>query len=137
MTELEKYCKGLADINRLRILNLLMRGELCGCDIQFVLASSQPNVSRHLQYLKNSGLVLDRRNGYRVYYRLAEPRTGSRRHLFEFLQLAFKGDEPFRSDARRLKEAISQGACILSEMTSSTALVPLKSIDSARSWRNK
>ena len=37
MSELEKYCKGLADINRLRILNLLMRGELCGCDIQYVL----------------------------------------------------------------------------------------------------
>ena len=110
---LRSTVKGLADINRLRILNLLMRGELCGCDIQYVLESSQPNVSRHLQYLKNSGLVLDRREGYRVYYRLAEPRTGLRKPLFEFLQLAFKGDEPFRSDAKRLKEAISQGACTL------------------------
>ncbi|HEV2134313.1 MAG TPA: metalloregulator ArsR/SmtB family transcription factor [Terracidiphilus sp.] len=132
MTELEKYCKGLADINRLRILNLLIRGELCGCDIQYVLESSQPNVSRHLQYLKNSGLVLDRRDGYRVYYRLAEPRLGLRKPLFEFLQLAFKGDEPFRSDAKRLKEAINQGACTLSEMSSSTALVSPKSADSAR-----
>ena len=133
MTELEKYCKGLADINRLRILNLLTRGELCGCDIQYVLESSQPNVSRHLQYLKNSGLVLDRRDGYRVYYRLAEPHKGSRRHLFEFLQLAFKGDEPFRSDAKRLKDAISQGACTLSEMSASSALVTAKGSASARS----
>jgi len=133
VTELEKYCKGLADINRLRILNLLTRGELCGCDIQYVLESSQPNVSRHLQYLKNSGLVLDRRDGYRVYYRLAEPHKGSRRHLFEFLQLAFKGDEPFRSDAKRLKDAISQGACTLSEMSASSALVTAKGSASARS----
>jgi ArsR family transcriptional regulator len=132
MTELEKYCKGLADINRLRILNLLMRGELCGCDIQYVLEASQPNVSRHLQYLKNSRLVLDRRDGYRVYYRLAEPHSGARRQLFEFLQIAFKGEEPFRGDAKRLKEAISHGACTLSEMSSSTALIGFKSGDSAR-----
>lgn len=127
MTDLERYFKGLADINRLRILNLLMRGELCGCDIQYVLESSQPNVSRHLQYLKNSGLVLDRRDGYRVYYRLAEPQGGSRKSLFEFLHLAFKGEEPFRVDAKRLKEAISEGACTLSELSSSRSVVALKS----------
>lgn len=126
MTDLEKYFKGLADINRLRILNLLIRGELCGCDIQYVLDSSQPNVSRHLQYLKNSGLVLDRRDGFRVYYRLAEPHVGPRKHLFEFLQLAFKGEEPFRNDAKRLKDAISQGACTLSELKDSTALIALR-----------
>ena len=119
MTDLEKYFKGLADINRLRILNLLMRGELCGCDIQYVLESTQPTVSRHLQYLKNSGLVQDRRDGYRVYYRLGQPQSGSRKHLFEFLQIAFKTDEPFKSDAKRLKEAVSQGACTLSELGSS------------------
>ena len=56
MKELEQYCKGMADRNRLRILNLLLHGELCGCDIQYVLDTSQPNISRHLQYLKNSGL---------------------------------------------------------------------------------
>ncbi len=113
MTDLEKYFKGLADISRLRILNLLTHGELCGCDIHFVLDSPQPNVSRHLQYLKNSGLVLDRRDGYRVYDRLAEPRTGIRKNLFEFPQLAFKGEEPFRSDAKRHKDLISQGVCTL------------------------
>jgi ArsR family transcriptional regulator len=113
-------------------MNLLLRGELCGCDIQYVLESSQPNVSRHLQYLKNSGLVHDRRDGYRVYYRLADPYTGVRKSLFEFLHLAFKGEEPFRSDVKRLKEAIGQGACTLSELKSSTALIIPKSIDAVR-----
>lgn len=121
MIELEKHFKGLADINRLRILNLLIRGELCGCDIQYVLESPQPNVSRHLHYLKNSGLVLDRRIGYRVYYRLAEPHAGLRQQLYEFLQLAFKGTEPFKADLKKLKEAISQGACSLSELNRATA----------------
>ncbi len=120
MNELERFSKGLADINRLRILNLLLRGELCGCDIQYVLEASQPNVSRHLQYLKNSGLVQDRREGCRVFYRLTDTRTGTRKLLFEFLQLAFKNEEPFRSDAKKLKEAVNDGACTLSEITDIT-----------------
>src|ERR1019366_10315030 len=73
MRELEQLFKGLADQTRLRILNLLIHGELCVCEIQYVLESSQPNVSRHLIYLKNSGLVLDRREGARMYYQLAQP----------------------------------------------------------------
>ena len=115
VNELEKYCKGLADISRLRILGLLLHGELCGCDIQYVLQAAQPNISRHLQYLKNSGLVLDRRDGYRIYYRLAEPVVGLRKQLFEFLQVAFKNQEPYQSDTKKLKEAIGQGACTQSE----------------------
>lgn len=132
MSDLERYFKGLADVNRLRILNLLMRGELCGCDIQYVLETSQPNVSRHLQYLKNSGLVLDRRDGYRVFYRLADPHLGSRKPLFEFLQLAFKAEEPFRCDSKKLKEAVSQGACTLSELSNLTSLIGVRSGASAR-----
>ncbi len=111
MKELEQYFKGLADGNRLRILNLLLHGELCGCDIQYVMEASQPNVSRHLQYLKNSGLVLDRRDGFRIFYRLAEPTRGAKKHLFDFLRQAFKSEEVFAEDTRRLKEAIQHGAC--------------------------
>jgi ArsR family transcriptional regulator len=111
MKELERYFKGLADANRLRILNLLLHGELCGCDIQYVLDTSQPNVSRHLQYLKNSGLVLDRRDGFRIFYRLADPNERAKKHLFEFLRQAFKSEEAFQADTRKLKDAIQQGGC--------------------------
>ena len=77
MRNLEQLFKGLADQTRLRILNLLIHGELCVCDIHYVLESSQSNVSRHLTYLKNSGLVLDRREGTRMYYRLEQPSEAS------------------------------------------------------------
>ena len=40
MKGVEDYFKGLADITRLRIVNLLLRGELCGCDIQYVIGTS-------------------------------------------------------------------------------------------------
>jgi ArsR family transcriptional regulator, arsenate/arsenite/antimonite-responsive transcriptional repressor len=122
MNELEQYFKGLADRNRLRILNLLLHGELCGCDIQHVLEASQPNISRHLQYLKNSGLVLDRRDGFRIFYRLAEPTRSARKYLFDFLRQAFKNEEPFEDDTRKLKEAIQHGACTRTEWRPYAAL---------------
>jgi len=115
MRELERYFKALADANRLRILNLLLHGELCVCDIQFVLEASQPNVSRHLAYLKNSGLVVDRRDGYRIYYRLSEPKHALKKKLFEFLQEAYRNEEQLREDTRRLKDAIQEGSCTMSE----------------------
>ncbi len=115
MKELEQYFKALGDINRLRILNLLLHGELCVCDIQYVLRATQPNVSRHLSYLKNSGLVQDRRVGYRIFYRLADPKQGTKRRLFEFLQDAYKNEERLQADKKRLKEAIEGGSCTVSE----------------------
>lgn len=123
MKELERICKGLADTNRLRILNLLLHGELCVCDLQYVLASPQPNVSRHLTYLKNSGLVLDRRDGARICYRLADPHEGLGRQLFGFLQAAFMNEEVFVQDSRKLKEAIEAGCCNASTWRPYSALI--------------
>lgn len=112
---LELFFRGLADINRLRILNLLFHGELCGCDIQYVLQVSQSNVSRHLTYLKNSGLVLDRRVGYRVYYRLTHSVSADHKLLFEYLERALRPERLFTEDLKRLKSAIKDGACSVSE----------------------
>src|SRR5215470_13081386 len=114
---MENYFKGLADINRLRIINLLLRGELCGCDIQYVVGSSQSNVSRHLTYLKRSGLVTDRREGYRVYYRLMEDNRPEYQELLAYLRLVLN-DKTFISDSKKLRQAIKDGACTISEARS-------------------
>ncbi len=132
MKELEQYFKALGDANRLRILNLLLHGELCVCDIQFVLEASQPNVSRHLAYLKNSGLVLDRRDGLRIFYRLAEPKQGAKKKLFEFLQDAYKSEEQLQEDTRRLKYAIQEGSCTVSEWKPYSAVGAGKPVHSNR-----
>jgi ArsR family transcriptional regulator, arsenate/arsenite/antimonite-responsive transcriptional repressor len=132
MKELERYFKALADISRLRIINLLLHGELCGCDIQYVMETSQPNVSRHLSYLKNAGLVQDRRQGYHIFYGLAEPLKSDKRQLFEFLKIAFKDEESLRSDAQRLKEAIQHGACTISEWRPYSALTRVKTARGTR-----
>ena len=115
MGDLEGLFKGLADRTRLRIVNLLLRGELCVCDIQFVLCSPQPNVSRHLAYLKHSGLVLDRREGQRMFYRLTDADEPTRKQLFALLRDTFRASPEFGRDASILKEAIAQGSCSVSE----------------------
>ena len=122
MKELEQYFKALGDSNRLRIISLLLHDELCGCDIQYVLENSQPNVSRHLAYLKNSGMVLDRRDGYRIYYRLSDHREPTKRLLFDFLRQVFGDEEQLQRDTQRLKEAIATGSCTVSEWKPYSAL---------------
>jgi ArsR family transcriptional regulator len=120
--KLEQYFKGLSDVTRLRMLNLLLHGELCGCDIQSVLEMSQPNVSRHLTYLKNCGLVLDRRDGPRIFYRLTEAKSGTTRSFFDFLPQVFKGEKLLQEDTLKLKEAILVGSCTRSEWRPYSAL---------------
>jgi ArsR family transcriptional regulator len=122
MRHLEQLFKGLADQTRLRILNLLIHGELCVCDIQYVLQSSQANVSRHLTYLKNSGLVLDRRDGVRMYYRLAQPTEGMHKQLFGFLRDLFRSSEVLEEDLCKLRKAIEAGSCTASEWKPFSAL---------------
>ena len=132
MRDLEQLFKGLADQTRLRILSLLLHGELCVCDIRYVLESSQPNVSRHLTYLKNSGLVLDRREGTRMYYRLAHPNEDVNKPLYVFLREAFQTSEMLTEDLRKLKKAIATGSCTASEWKPFSALVQSKTTTSPR-----
>ncbi len=70
MKQMAKKFKALSDETRLRLLALLSHGELCVCDLMAVLQLPQSTVSRHLAYLKNSGLIVDRRQGVWMYYRL-------------------------------------------------------------------
>ena len=71
VTRVETLFKALADSTRLRILGLLLTGEVCVCDIHESLHVSQPKASRHLAYLRRAGLVETRRDGLWIHYRLA------------------------------------------------------------------
>jgi ArsR family transcriptional regulator len=69
---MERLFQALGDATRLRILGLLLTGEVCVCDIHDSLKISQPKASRHLAYLRRAGLVEARRQGLWMYYRVAE-----------------------------------------------------------------
>jgi ArsR family transcriptional regulator len=63
--------KSLADETRARATLLIAsQGELCVCELMCAMDESQPKISRHLAQLRSNGLLLDRRQGQWVYYRL-------------------------------------------------------------------
>jgi ArsR family transcriptional regulator len=70
MNNILNVLKSLSDETRLRIINLLYEKELCVCDIMEVLQIPQTKASRHLSYLKNAGIVSDRKQAQWVYYSL-------------------------------------------------------------------
>ena len=69
--DLEDVFKALADKTRLRILALLGNDEVCVCHMHNSLKLPQPTVSRHLAYLRKSGLVEARRDGVWMHYQLS------------------------------------------------------------------
>src|ERR687896_757039 len=70
---MESFYMALADKTRLRLLNLMRDEEVCVCFFTEVLGDSQPKISRHLAYLRNSGLVRARRDGKWMHYSIIEP----------------------------------------------------------------
>lgn len=75
MKRLATAFKALSDETRVRIMALLFRhGHLCPCEVEQLLGISQSKASRHLRYLRNAGLLEDRREGLIVNYHLpADP----------------------------------------------------------------
>jgi ArsR family transcriptional regulator len=115
MRDLANLFKALCDESRLRILNLLVHtGELCVCDMQRILKFSQfsqPKVSRHLTYLKNSGLVVDERKGMWVIYSLANAEDETTKRLMKELKDIFDLNPNLKEDLMQLKRAIKDGTC--------------------------
>ena len=97
--------KSLADETRLKIFWLLiLKDELCVCDIMGVLGITQSKASRHLRYLYHLGWVNDRRDGVWMNYRLSVP-PGSP----EDKQLKLLADIlSSRPEAQALKDRLEQ-----------------------------
>ena len=55
--------KALSDENRLKILELLIQGETCGCTLIEKLPITQPTMSYHLRLLTESGLITSKKEG--------------------------------------------------------------------------
>ncbi len=79
--------KACSDESRLRILHLIhQNGEMCITDLERILEFTQTKTSRHLQYLKNSGILGARKYNQWVFYSLKEEVQDIIKQLFQFLQ---------------------------------------------------
>jgi ArsR family transcriptional regulator len=99
----------LADSTRLRILGLLLAGEVCVCHIHESLRIPQPKTSRHLAYLRRAGLVDTRRQGLWVHYRLADTSDPIRQTIRHAVIHALGHLEAIHRDAARLQK--KTGCC--------------------------
>jgi len=93
MRELTRVFKALGDETRLQLMALLLReGELCVCDCVQALGTSQSKTSRHLRYLLNAGLVVDRREGLWVHYCVSPQLDASRSTIVATLDALLDGE---------------------------------------------
>ena len=106
----ERLFQALGDATRLRILGLLLAGEICVCDIHETLRISQPKASRHLAYLRRSGLVAARRQGLWGYYRLADTSDAILSTIQRAVTHVLGHLETVRKDAGRLQK--KTGCCV-------------------------
>jgi DNA-binding transcriptional ArsR family regulator len=65
--------KALGHPSRLAMVEALVDGERCVCELQELVGSDMSTVSKHLSVLRSAGLVEDRKEGLKVFYRLRLP----------------------------------------------------------------
>jgi ArsR family transcriptional regulator, arsenate/arsenite/antimonite-responsive transcriptional repressor len=103
LTTLQDAFKAFADPTRLRILGLLVGGEICVCNLHECLGISQPAASRHLAYLRKKGLVHTRKDGLWVHYTLAALDEPVMRVLMSAVTHVLSHCEAIGKDRQRLE----------------------------------
>lgn len=84
-------CQTLAHPKRLKIINTLREKEISASELLSILQVPKANLSQHMTVLRHKGVVVARREGNTVYYRLARPKILKafdlmREILFEVLE---------------------------------------------------
>ena len=99
----ENLTRATAHSTRLRILMLLTDdSERCVCDITAALELPQPKISRHLAILRETGMLLDRRAGQWIHYRLHPDIPAWASDAIKSIARGCIGKEPFLEDRQRL-----------------------------------
>lgn len=94
--------KALGEENRLRILALLLEGEMCVCEIEHCLDMNQSNVSRHLTALKRCGILQAFKKAQWVYYKIDNNFIEKNHDLFVYLTKELKQLSSYKSDREKL-----------------------------------
>ena len=102
---LEQLFLALGDRTRVRLINLMAAGEVCVCFFVEVLDEPQPKISRHLAYLRKTGLVAARRDAKWMHYRIVPPQQATVKKAFEAITATFADDAQLQRDRAALAKA--------------------------------
>jgi len=111
LEHISRHCGLLGDPTRLRLLALLDREELTVAELAQVTRLAQPRVSTHLARLREAGLVMDRREGVSVYYRMQSGAVDSELMVLWQVLASQLDDALVRADKEHLEKALHQRAC--------------------------
>lgn len=89
---------------------LLRRKELCVCELMAALNITQSKASRHLRYLANAGLVIDRREGVWVRYRLNEEGDEDIKRAIATVAASMKAED-LQEELKRLDDFAKVKGC--------------------------
>src|ERR1700761_6199611 len=99
--DMELFFQALADRTRLRLISLMGSDELCVCFFVEVIGTNQPKISRHLAYLRRAGLVIARREGKWMHYRITEPTDERAARVFAEVRHWLSEDREMQRDRAR------------------------------------
>lgn len=103
--------KALSEESRLRILTLLLNGELCVCEIEECLDMTQSNVSRHLSNLKSSGILDSYKRAQWTYYKISENFKEENHNLWLYLEKKLKDLPSYKVDIDKCNESKRRDLC--------------------------
>src|SRR6202167_4618249 len=102
---MERFFQALGDNTRLRLLNLMGEQEVCVCYFVEILGSPQPKISRHLAYLRSTGIVAARREGKWMHYRIVMPPHIGATQILRQTLAAMQEEKAMQADRARLTKA--------------------------------
>lgn len=111
ITGIDLMFRAFSDRTRLRVLHVLLGGELCVGDIVEILRAPQPRISRHLAYLRKAHLVVVRKSSVWSHYSLAPANTPFHRELLECLAKCFGEVPELKADNARAAKIRKSGGC--------------------------
>ncbi len=109
--DISETFKALGDVTRLRILNLVAKHELCVCIIEETLGLLQPNVSKHLSRLKQSGIISCRKVSQWCFFSVSENYKKECGKLCEFLEEEWAGGDRYIKDLKKLERLLGSNDC--------------------------
>lgn len=101
--------KALSDETRMRIVNLLDKGDLCVCELEVLLDINQSNASRHLNKLSNAKILEYYKKAQYVYYKINKEILNEYPFLREVLNNELKKINQCTLDLERLKKYRESG----------------------------
>ncbi|MFA7289885.1 MAG: metalloregulator ArsR/SmtB family transcription factor [Melioribacteraceae bacterium] len=107
-----KIFKALSDLNRLRILKALQTKTLCVCEIKELLNLANSTVSQHLKILKESGFIIEEKDGKWVNYKIIPHSDDSRiNSILSSLDFWINDENLIINDKNKIKNINRNAIC--------------------------